>query len=141
MKLAFFRNEEGAAAVEFGLIAPIVAAVLVSVATTGGAILAYNKMRQAVSSGAQYSLAVRDDPDTVRDVVLAAWNTRPEAATVTVTQACYCPSTGDTAVSCSTLCADSSYPKKYTQISASRPYTTFGGDSTTLHASQKVRTR
>jgi len=141
MKLGFFRNRDGAAAVEFGLIAPIVAAVLVGVATVGGSILAYSKMRQAVSSGAQYALAVDDDADAVADVVRAAWPTRPESATVTSVKACYCAEAPDTATDCSTNCSNGDYPKMYITVDASRPYTTFGGDSITLRASQKVRLR
>lgn len=140
MKLSFLRKNDGAAAVEFGLIAPIIAAVLVAVTTMGGSILAYSKMRQAVSSGAQYALAVEDDLDAVEDVVLASWPTRPAGATVTVTRTCYCPSTGTTAVDCSTSCADTSYPKMYTNISAARSYDAFRG-AVTLNARQKVRTR
>ena len=56
--MRFFRNKDGAAAVEFGLVAPIVVAVLVGVVTYGGTILAYSRMRQAISSGAQYALSV-----------------------------------------------------------------------------------
>jgi len=141
MKLGFLRKDDGAAAVEFGLIAPIIAAVLVGVTTTGGAILAYSKMRQAVSSGAQYALAVEDDLDAVEDVVEASWPSRPAGATVSVTRVCYCPSSDTTTVSCSTNCADTSYPKMYTRINASRPYTAFRREAITLNASQKVRTR
>jgi Flp pilus assembly protein TadG len=140
MRLAFLRNSDGAAAVEFGLIAPIVAAVLVGVAITGGTILAYNKMRQAISSGAQYALAVDDDAQAIEDVVIAAWDL-PAGATVDVVQACYCADAPTTVTDCQVNCADNDYPQQFITISASRPYTNFGGQTTTLNASQRIRTR
>ena len=141
MRVAFLRSQDGAAAVEFGLVAPIVAAVLVGVATMGGTILAYSKMRQAVSSGAQYALAVADDPDAIEDVVVAAWSPAPTGSTVTVTQQCFCADAPDTATACAVNCADGDYPQMFTTIAASRPYTNFGGATATLNASQRVRTR
>ena len=141
MKLRFFRNEGGAAAVEFGLVAPIVAAVLVSVATAGGTILAYNKMRQAISSGAQYALTVADDADAIEDVVIAAWDPAPTGYDIDVIQACFCADAPSTVTACDVNCADGDYPQMFTTISASRPYTNFGGQTATLNASQRIRTR
>lgn len=141
MKLRFFRNDDGAAAVEFGLIAPIVATVLIGVTTFGGTILAYNKMRQAISSGAQYALTVEDDVEAVQDVVNAAWDPAPTGSTVNAAKACYCADAPTTATDCSLNCADGDYPLMYMDITASRPYTTFAGDTSTLHASQRIRLR
>lgn len=141
MRLGFFRNSDGAAAVEFGLVAPIVVAVLVGVTTMGGTILAYSKMRQAISSGAQYALSVEDDAEAVEDVVYAAWDGAPETGDVTVTQVCYCSDAPTTATDCSTNCADGDYPQQFTIISSTMSYTGFGGDTHNLSASQRVRTR
>ena len=139
--MRFFRNKDGAAAVEFGLVAPIVVAVLVGVVTYGGTILAYSRMRQAISSGAQYALAVEDDLTSVEAVVNAAWSPKPAGATVTVTRQCFCADAPTTVTSCSVNCADGDYPMMYTKIAGSMSYTGFGGDTSTLNASQKVRTR
>ena len=57
--MRFFRNKDGAAAVEFGLVAPIVVAVLIGVVTYGGTILAYSRMRQAISRRVERSTAWR----------------------------------------------------------------------------------
>lgn len=141
MKLGFFRNRDGAAAVEFGLVAPLVVAVLVGVVTYGGTILAYNRMRQAISSGAQYALTVEDDLDAVEDVVNAAWSPKPTGAVVTVTRQCFCADAPATATDCGVNCADGDYPMMYTNIAGSMSYTGFGGDTSTLNASQKIRTR
>ena len=139
--MRFFRNKDGAAAVEFGLVAPIVVAVLVGVVTYGGTILAYSRMRQAISSGAQYALSVEDDAVAVKDVVDAAWLPKPAGSTVTVTQACYCADAPTVAPDCSTNCADGDYPQMFTRIVGQMSYTGFGGDTATLKAQQRVRTR
>jgi len=141
MRLGFFRNSDGAAAVEFGLIAPIVVAVLIGVATMGGTILAYSRMRQAISSGAQYAMTVADDAETIEDVVYAAWSPTPEGGDVDVVQACFCADAPSVATDCSINCADGDYPQMFTTINADMSYTGFGGDTHALSASQKVRTR
>ena len=139
--MRFFRNKDGAAAVEFGLVAPLVVAVLIGVVTYGGTILAYSRMRQAISSGAQYALTVEDDLTSVEAVVNAAWSPKPAGATVAVTRQCFCADAPETATDCSVNCADGDYPRMYTKITGSMSYTGLGVDTSTLNASQKVRTR
>lgn len=141
MRFGFFRNRDGAAAVEFGLVAPIVVAVLVGVATMGGKILAYNKMRQAVSSGAQYALSVEDDAEAIEDVVYAAWPHTPASAEVDVAQACYCADAPTVATDCSITCADGDYPQQFTTITANMSYAGLAGGTQEIEAQQRVRTR
>lgn len=138
MKLRFLRNEDGAAAVEFGLISPILALVLGGTVLSGGMVLAYNAMRQAVSSGAQYAMTVSDSSDEIEDVVEKAWQNAPDDADVQVSQACFC---GEVESGCSTNCADGDYPQRMTTITASRTYTNFLGNSMPISASQRIRTR
>jgi Flp pilus assembly protein TadG len=134
----FFRNDDGAAAVEFGLIAPLMVAVLVTTGAMGGLVLAYNKMRQAVSSGGQYAMTVApDDTTAVRDVVLAAWDDKPDSGAVSVVKACLC---AGVAHSCTTNCDDGDYPEKFTTITATMNYASLGGGTQALTATQKIRT-
>lgn len=135
----FLRNRDGAAAVEFGLIAPLVAAVLVGIATMGGLILAHNKMRQAVNAGAQYAMTVTpDDLEAIEAAVVAAWDGMPVGADVNVVQECRC----GTAVSvCNTICeSDGDYPEKATTITATRSYSDFTGEARTLTSREEIRT-
>ena len=141
MTARFLKNRDGAAALETALVAPIIVAVLIGVVTYGGTILAYNRMRQAISSGAQYALTVEDNLTSVEAVVNAAWSPKPQGAIVTVTRQCFCADAPETATDCSVNCADGDYPRMYTKITGSMSYTGFGGDTSTLNASQKVRTR
>jgi len=134
----FLRGQDGAAAIEFGLVAPILAVVLIGVAIYGGLVLAYNKMSQGVSSGAQYAMtAGGDDTTAIRSVVLAAWDDRPGAAVVTVAKACLC---AGLAHSCSTSCDDGDYPLKVTTINASMSYADITGTNHAISTMQKVRT-
>ncbi|HEX6860818.1 MAG TPA: TadE/TadG family type IV pilus assembly protein [Caulobacteraceae bacterium] len=138
MKRGFFRNQDGAAAIEFGLIVPVLAMLLGGTIVTGGMVLAYNTMRQAVSSGAQYALTVSEDTAEIEDVVDAAWQNKPDSGHVAVAQACYC---GTTVTDCSTNCADGDYPQRLTTITASQSYENIMGTITPISASQTVRTR
>lgn len=138
MKLPFLRNKDGTAAVEFALVAPILTILLVGTGTYGLEIVAYSKMRQAVSSGAQYALTADDDTTAIQSIVEAAWDDKPTGATVHVTQQCVCASV---VTDCSTNCSDGDYPQRMTTISASRSYAELGGQTKTLTASQQVRTR
>jgi len=134
----FLRNDDGAAAVEFGLVAPLLVAVLVTTGAMSGLVLAYNKMRQAVSSGGQYAMTVGpDDTTAVRDVVLAAWDDKPAGGDVSVVKACLC---AGAAHSCTTNCDDGDYPEKVVTIHASMTYAGLGGGSQAISATQKVRT-
>ena len=141
--MRFWRNHSGAAAIEFGLVAPILVFALVTTGTMGGMILAYNKMRQAVSSGAQYAMVVGDDTEEIEDVVELAWEGMPEGATITVTQACFCAGTES---ACNDDCnpdpaIDGEIPQRITTISAARSYENLAGITTPISASQEVRTR
>jgi len=138
MRRRFQRDESGAAAVEFAMVAPLLAAVLIGLGTMGGLILAYNKMRQAVSSGGQYAMTVAPDNTTaVQTVVLSAWDDKPANAVVNVQQQCRC---GTTVSVCTTNCADGDYPQKIITITASRNYSLFSGGSRAISVSQQVRT-
>lgn len=138
MKLPFLRNEKGVAAVEFALVAPVLVLLMVGIGTYGTRIIAYNKMRQAVSTGAEYVMTVSDDTTEVKNLVLSSWDDKPGDASVTVAQACTCAGvTND----CSTSCADGSYPLRYVTINATGTWNDLGGATKTLTASQQVRTR
>lgn len=134
----FLRNRDGGAAVEFGLIAPVLSLVLVGIATSASLLIAHHKMRQAVTAGAQYAMTVSDDAETVEDVVLAAWEDPAADAEIEVDQFCAC---AELAHACGTLCDDADYPLRHTVITASMTHVGLGGQSQTISAVDTVRTR
>ncbi len=111
----FGRDERGGAAVEFGLIAPLIGIVVLGIAE--GAIMAtqWHEMRGAVHSSAQFVMGGSRDAATVREVGLASWPNMPTGSTLTVDQVCKC---GGGAGTCGVLCADKTQPDMFFTIQA-----------------------
>lgn len=130
----FRRDQRGGAAVEFGLIAPLLAIVVVGIGMTATKLTAQNRIRQAVSTGAQYAMTNSPNAAQVQAVTLAAWSGKPGDASVTVAQSCSCPGVNNHA--CNVICSNGDYPAMSTRIDATG---TFDGE--TISASQTVRTR
>jgi Flp pilus assembly protein TadG len=132
-----FSATGGAAAVEFAMVLPLLTAFLVGIIEYGGMLIAYDRMHDAVASGAVYVMRGGNDATAIHDVAVSAWPSPPSDAAVTVSQQCTCA--GVTA-SCSSLCADQSYPQSFTSISASGTYTGLW-DTKAMSSSQVVRTQ
>ena len=111
----FRKDERGGAAVEFGLIAPLIGLVILTIAE--GAIMAteWHQMRAAVHSGSQYVMGGSRDASAVRTVGLSAWPNMPTGATYVVTQVCKCSGGAGT---CGVLCPDKAQPDMYFTIQA-----------------------
>ncbi|MBV9997139.1 MAG: pilus assembly protein [Caulobacteraceae bacterium] len=131
-------QEDGAAAVEFALLLPVLAALMVGVIQYGGMVFAYQQMHDGVDAGAVYVMRGGTDSTAIHDVALGAWPNKPSDAAVTVTQACTCA--GGTA-DCSSTCADGSYPQTFTTISATGTYAGPLGSAQSMSATQIVRTQ
>ena len=134
---AFRRDRSGASLVEFGLIAPILATVVLGVAKGATLLLANNAMHTAVTSGAQYVMAGGQDLSTVQSITLSAWPNRSSAAAVTAAKSCLC---GTASSDCSTLCSDQSVPLAYVTLTATDTYAGLAG-TVPLTATQTIRIR
>jgi len=127
----------GAAAVEFALIIPVLAAMAVGVMQYGGLVLAYQQMHNGIASGAVYVMRGGSDATAIHDITVGGWPHRPSDGVVVVVQACSC---AGVSASCTTLCVDGTYPKHFTTISATGTYTgPFATQS--MAATQVVRTQ
>ena len=133
----WFAREDGAAAVELALVAPMLAIVVAGIAAYAPELAVVHAMRDAVSTGAQYVMTGGTDQTNIQTVTTSAWSGKLAADTVTVTQWCSC--SGVQSV-CTSLCADSSVPTGWTQISAATTYASPTGDKA-LSATQIIRTR
>jgi Flp pilus assembly protein TadG len=131
------RNQSGGAAVEFGLIAPALIGVVLGLSQVGGVVYSRHAMHKAVNAGAQALMTSGANPAAVRTVALEAWPNRTEGADVVVEEFCTCAAVRH---ACTTVCADTSYPQYFTQISASHTMTGPTGQQT-LSTSELVRTR
>ena len=131
------RDSQGAAAVEFALVLPFLAAILIGIGNLAPVLGATHAMRDGVSAGSLYVMSGGRNPTTIRDVTLAAWTGHSNSDVVTVTQYCTC---ADVQGSCTTLCADGTIPVGYTSIHASTVFSGLNG-TTPLSADQLIRTR
>ena len=130
--------QDGAAMVEFGLIAPILGLVFLGIATPGVVVAKYNAMHAAISTGAQYVMAGGgSDTAAVREVTLAAWRGSSPAATIAVERMCRC---GATVADCSVLCADASAPKAFVVIQSQDTVDT-GFNRMPVTALEEIRVR
>ena len=130
-------SHSGAAAVEFAIVLPVLAAFVIGVIQYGGMIIAYDQMHDAVASGAVYVMRGGSASSTIKSVTVNSWPNPPSDASVSINQACLC--SGVTSA-CSSLCGDGSYPQTFTTISASGTYTGLWG-SKAMSTSQVVRTQ
>jgi Flp pilus assembly protein TadG len=131
------RASNGAAAVEFAIAMPFLAAMLIGVVQYGGMIIAFQQMHDGVANAAVYVMRGGSDATTIQSVATAAWPNKPADASVSSTQACKCAGVGH---ACDTLCADGSYPQSFTTISASGTYTGVWGNQL-MSTTQVVRTQ
>ncbi len=130
-------DRRGVAAVEFALIAPVLAAVVAGIAMVSPFLAANNGMHDAITAGSRYVMAGGTSPAAIQSVTQSAWSGYKSSDSVTVTQYCSCAGVQG---ACTTLCADGTVPQGYTVIATSLPYTGLLG-SQTVTAQQTVRTR
>jgi Flp pilus assembly protein TadG len=127
----------GAAAVEFALIIPMLAALVVAIGHYGGMVFANQQMHDGVASAAVYVMRGGSDATAIHNVAYNTWPNKPSDAAVTVSQVCKC---GGAAAPCSSLCGDGTYPQTFTTISSTGTYVGPLG-SQSMSSSQVVRTQ
>ena len=110
-------NRSGASAVEFAVLAPVLAFVSLGMIDGWSLANASLGMHAAVQAGAKYLVQGGSSADSVQAVAAAAWTSAPADASVTVSKACTC---SGAAVACGGLCAgNASVPQTTYTISAS----------------------
>ena len=145
-----FGCDRGVAAVEFGLAAPILLAILVPVADLGLAYSQDQQLRQAVQAGAQYA-AIHPWNQNASTAIAAAVTAATPLSGVTTSpapyQLCGCPNgSGVTTATCGTYCTNGQTPGYYVVIAAQltyRPVLPYSvlGSSTILTAQSTIRIR
>jgi Flp pilus assembly protein TadG len=118
MKLlkSFSTNTKATAAVEFALGAPMLAIVVLGIASSWSVGKQVLEMRNAVKVGSTYFIQGGADLDSAKSAVTAAWEHRPDGATVNVTRECVC---GSDTFSCTQICTvTSSTPNMSIRIKA-----------------------
>jgi len=132
-----FKDQGGASAIEFALIAPVLGLATVLAFDVWMGATSVLQMRSAVETGAQYVMNGSSNDATTQSLAYQNWEDRPANGAVTVTRNCMC---GQATNVCTGLCPDQSPPAVYVTIQATG---TGKGVflSTSLTESQVVRVR
>jgi len=110
------QSRDGNAAVEFSLVLPVLAMMLVGIVDVG--VIAYQRtdMFSAVRSGAQYLMAGGSDFERAAELVRNSWTEAPDDAVVTVDRYCECQQVAN---ACSEPCPDGSAPDAFARLTIS----------------------
>ncbi|WP_203291494.1 TadE family protein [Maricaulis parjimensis] len=122
---AFRASKAGTAAVEFSLIVPVLAALLLGVFDLGRMTYDRTDLHAAVRGGAQYFMAGGEDIDEAISIVNRSWTNRPENAAVTVVKCCLC---AEADAPCGQLCPDGSVPDIVHELEATAYFTGVFGE-------------
>jgi len=139
-------SRRGAAAVEFALLVPIVAAALAGLANYGMAMIEKMELENAARAGAQMAANDRTATTTIQNAVINANDLSLSTSDVTLTESCWCADVSAMAT-CGSTCADGQAAQYFMTVSVSKTFDyIFGfnylmGSSTTLTGSVKVRTK
>ena len=134
---------EGNAAMEFGILAPMLATIFVPLVDLGMAFYQKMQVENAAQAGAQYAMAHGWNSTAIRDAVTAA--TTLSSLTASPSQSCGCPA-GEAvaAAACGSTCAGGQSVGTYVTVSAQVVYRTLVpypaiGSSLTLSAQSTAR--
>jgi len=116
------RDKRGTSAVEFALIAPVLAGVVVALADVNNMSMGATNMQAAVRAGAQYAMAGGTDPTAAESTADAAWTRKPGGGTIDASRVCKC---AGVAQDCNTVCSDNQWPELYMTVTATGH---FGGN-------------
>jgi Flp pilus assembly protein TadG len=113
------------AAIEFGIMIPLLSLMVVSVTDIGLAVYRKMQVENAAQAGAQYAIARGYDVSGISNAVTSATNSTAITASPSPVQFCGCPtSTGVSTVSCGTVCTGGAQAGTYTTVSAQATYST-----------------
>ncbi len=119
--IRFLRARGGAAAIEFALIVPVLAAIALFLPDVGNIAFGDMNMESAVRASAQYAMNGGSDMAVAQAIGNSAWTSKPAGGALTSTKACLC---GGAAGICNQICQDGSLPQTYVTVTASA---TLGG--------------
>jgi Flp pilus assembly protein TadG len=133
----FLRHKGGASAVEFALISPILAGLVIYGFDAWQLINKKQDMHAAINAGAHYYMGGGDDDPTAQSISLQGWPNQPSDGQIIIARACSC---AGGASDCNTLCAATQQaPEIHVTISASSHWN--GLQPASLVETETVRVR
>jgi pilus assembly protein CpaE len=127
----FRRDDKGVAAMEFGLVAPILFFGLLSAIDIGLAVNERMEVNHVLRAGAEAAINKSDEDDVLAIMAAtASQNMTPSIdgqggagdLNLTVDQFCACPDATEVAVACSTICTGDVPTYVYYQLGGSKDY-------------------
>ncbi len=116
-------GREGTAAIEFGLIAPLLLFILVGVVELGVAVRQAMQVQDAAEAGALYAGKYGWDQAAIAKAVVAATGATTLTAQPAPELFCGCPGPGGiAAIACTATCAGGTSAQHYVRVSASMPH-------------------
>jgi len=138
------RRQEGTSAIEFGIIAAVMAVCLTSVVDLANLMQQNIRLREVVRAGGLFAQTYPDDPSGISAAVTAAASGWNNISVSTPTNYCQCWNTATnayTSIACDNTCGSGTTKVGFVSITASRPYTPMflTGLTNTLTATHVVR--
>jgi Flp pilus assembly protein TadG len=128
-----FADRRGTAAVEFALVLPVLAAIVILMPDVTEAAVGAMNMDGAVRAGIQFAMNGSTNTNTIKTYANNNWISKPGNATMNSTLACYCDSS---VISCGQPCNGTT--SSYITVAASA---TVGGTVISLPLSKSQRVR
>jgi Flp pilus assembly protein TadG len=123
--LRWASDTTGVAAVEFGILIPIMSLMVVSVTDIGLAVYRKMQVEDAAQAGAQYAIMHGFDSGAITSAVTSATNSSAISASPAPVKFCGCASGSSiTAASCGTTCPGGAAAGTYVRVSAQGAYST-----------------
>jgi Flp pilus assembly protein TadG len=113
---ALFSSSSGVAGVEFAMVLPILAAIVVTLPDISQAAMSVMQMEGAARASIQYAMGGGTDMTMAQTVGLHAWSEKPANAALAASQSCRCAGAPGT---CGQSCPDGSVPQTYFSVTAS----------------------
>jgi Flp pilus assembly protein TadG len=105
----------GAAAIEFAIIVPVLAVIVLMISDASNVAVGGSRMESALRSSVQYVMNGGVDMAQAQAVGLQAWQGKPSNATLSVSSVCKC---GSGAGICGQICSDGSLPQTFVTATA-----------------------
>ena len=117
--------DEGAAAIEFGILSAVMMIFLIGATDLGMAAYSDAQVQTSAQSGAEYAAAHTFDATAISNAVTNSTSASGISASPAPTKFCGCPSaSGVTTATCGSTCADGSIAGNYVRVTATRSYST-----------------
>ncbi|WP_426442475.1 TadE/TadG family type IV pilus assembly protein [Bradyrhizobium genosp. P] len=125
LRRRFGKDTRGVAAIEFGIMVPLLSLLVVSVTDIGLAIYRKMQVEGSAQAGVEYAIAHGYDSNAITTAVAAATNSNVISASPAPTKFCGCATaSGVSGVTCGTTCPGGGSAGTYTVVSAQGSYST-----------------